>query len=143
MREPVARLPRFPGERNADHRRAESRGRERDDRHRRRRVHRHAGPPARQARPGRVLPRGVRRARAAGYEPMVGSELEFYLLRESYEEAHAKHYRDLTPSVPYILDYHILATTFDEQLIRQIRLAMQAAGIAVESSKGEAWPGQQ
>src|SRR5437868_4301610 len=74
---------------------------------------------------------------------MIGSELEFYLLRESYEEAHAKHYRDLTPSVPYILDYHILATTFDEQLIRQIRLAMQAAGIAVESSKGEAWPGQQ
>ena len=26
-----------------------------------------------------------------------------------YAEAHAKHYRDLTPSVPYILDYHILA----------------------------------
>jgi glutamine synthetase len=95
------------------------------------------------ASPRQVLRAQVERARAAGYEPMVGSELEFYLLKESYEEAHAKHYRDLTPSVPYILDYHILATTFDEHLIRKIRLAMQGAGIAVESSKGEAWPGQQ
>jgi glutamine synthetase len=93
--------------------------------------------------PRQVLRGQVERARAAGYEPMVGSELEFYLLKESYEEAHAKHYRGLTPSVPYILDYHVLATTYDEPLIRKIRNGMQAAGIAVESSKGEAGPGQQ
>ena len=67
---------------------------------------------------------------------MFGSELEFYLLRETYEEAHAKHYRDLTPSVPYILDYHILATTYDEPLIRQIRNGMQGAGIKVETLEG-------
>jgi glutamine synthetase len=95
------------------------------------------------ASPRQVLRTQVERARALGYEPMMGTELEFYLLKESYEEAHAKHYRDLTPSVPYILDYHILATSFDEPLIREIRLAMAGAGIAVESSKGEAWPGQQ
>jgi glutamine synthetase len=74
---------------------------------------------------------------------MLGSELEFYLIKESYAEAHAKHYRDLTPSVPYILDYHVLATSYDEPLLRQIRNGMAAAGIPVESSKGEAWPGQQ
>ncbi|MEI8105391.1 MAG: glutamine synthetase family protein [Actinomycetes bacterium] len=95
------------------------------------------------ASPRQVLAAQIARARAAGFEPMVGSELEFYLLKESYAEAHAKHYRDLTPSVPYTLDYSILATTYDEGLIRQIRNGMQAAGIAVESSKGEAWPGQQ
>ena len=44
--------------------------------------------------------------------------------------------------MPYILDYHILATTYDEPFIRQIRNGMQAAGIPVENSKGEAWPGQ-
>ena len=65
------------------------------------------------------------------------------MLRETYEEAHAKDYRDLTPSVPYILDYHILATTYDEPLLRQIRNGMHGAGIRVETSKGEAWPGQQ
>ena len=93
--------------------------------------------------PRQVLKAQVERAQAAGYEPMIGSELEFYLLKESFEEAHAKHYRDLTPSVPYILDYHVLATTYDEPLLRQIRNGMYEAGITVESSKGEAWPGQQ
>ena len=93
--------------------------------------------------PRQVLKRQVERAAELGFTPMFGSELEFYLLKESYEEAHAKHYRDLTPSVPYILDYHILATTYDESLLRQIRNGMQGAGIKVETSKGEAWPGQQ
>ena len=95
------------------------------------------------ASPRQVLKRQLERAADAGLEPMFGSELEFYVLKESYEEAHAKNYRDLTPSAPYIIDYHVLATTFVEPLIRQIRNGMQAAGIPVESSKGEAWPGQQ
>ncbi len=95
------------------------------------------------ASPRQVLKKQVEQARAAGYDAMFGSELEFYLLKESYAEAHAKHYRDLTPSVPYILDYHVLATTYDEPLLRHIRNSMQAAGVLVESSKGEAWPGQQ
>jgi glutamine synthetase len=93
--------------------------------------------------PRQVLRRQVERAAELGFTPMFGSELEFYLLKETYQEAHAKHYRDLTPSVPYILDYHVLATTYDEGLIRQIRNGMQGAGIRVETSKGEAWPGQQ
>jgi glutamine synthetase len=95
------------------------------------------------ASPRQLLKAQVELARAAGLEPMFGSELEFYLFKDSYSEAHAKHYRDLTPSVPYILDYHILATTYDEPLIRQIRNGMHGAGIPVEGSKGEAWPGQQ
>src|SRR5438445_7726668 len=74
---------------------------------------------------------------------MFGSELEFYLLKDAFAEAHAKHFIDLTPSVPYILDYHILATTYDEPFIRAVRKGMKGAGVQVESSKGEAWPGQQ
>ena len=74
---------------------------------------------------------------------MFGSELEFYLLRETFAEAYAKGYRDLTPSVPYNLDYHILATSYDEGFLRAVRNNMKAIGITVESSKGEAWPGQQ
>jgi glutamine synthetase len=92
--------------------------------------------------PRQVLKRQVDRATELGYTAMFGSELEFFLLKETYEEAHAKHYRDLTPSVPYILDYHILASTYDEPFIRQVRNGMEGAGIRVETSKGEAWPGQ-
>src|SRR5436309_5511004 len=93
--------------------------------------------------PRQVLKAQIERAGALGYVPMTGSELEFYLLKETYAEAHERHYRGLTPSVPYILDYHVLATTYDEPFLRQIRNGMHTAGIPVESSKGEAWPGQQ
>jgi glutamine synthetase len=92
--------------------------------------------------PRQVLKAQVEKARGMGFEAMFGSELEFFLFRETYEEAHAKHYRDLTPSVPYILDYHILASGYDEPFLRAIRKAMKVAGMKVESSKGEAWPGQ-
>jgi glutamine synthetase len=92
--------------------------------------------------PRQVLKAQVEKARGMGFEPMFGSELEFFLFRESYLEAHAKHYHDLTPSVPYILDYHILAASFDEPFLRAIRMAMKGAGMIVESSKGEAWAGQ-
>jgi glutamine synthetase len=92
--------------------------------------------------PRQVLKAQVERCRALGFEPMFGSELEFFLFRESYEEAHALGYENLTPSVPYILDYHILASGYDEDFMREIRNSMVAAGMRVESSKGEAWPGQ-
>ena len=102
----------------------------------------HDGSPVRPS-PRQVLKAQVERAEALGFTPMFGTELEFYLLKDTYAEAHAKHYRDLRPSVPYVLDYHVLATTYDEPFIRQIRNGMHAAGIKVENSKGEAWPGQQ
>jgi glutamine synthetase len=92
--------------------------------------------------PRQVLKAQLERAKGMGYDAAFGSELEFFLFRETYEEAHAKHYRDLTPSVPYILDYHILGAGYDEPFMRAIRTAMKAAGMKVESSKGEAWPGQ-
>ncbi len=93
--------------------------------------------------PRQVLRAQIERAAKLGLTPMVGSELEFFLLKETYAEAHANGYARLTPSVPYILDYHILATTYDEPLMRALRNGMQAAGMRVETSKGEAWPGQQ
>ena len=102
----------------------------------------HDGSPV-QPSPRQVLRAQMERAAKLGFTPMMGSELEFYLLKETYTEAHAKGYTGLTPSVPYILDYHILATTYDEPLLRAIRNGMHAAGMRVETSKGEAWPGQQ
>jgi len=102
----------------------------------------HDGSPVRPS-PRQVLRAQVERAEKLGLTPMIGSELEFFLLKETYAEAHANGYTGLTPSVPYILDYHILATTYDEPLMRALRNGMQAAGMRVETSKGEAWPGQQ
>ena len=94
------------------------------------------------ASPRRMLLSQYERAQQMGYTPMFASELEFYLYKQTYAEAHELDYRNLTPTIPYILDYHILATTMDEAVIGQIRRGMQGAGIPVEFSKGEAWYGQ-
>jgi glutamine synthetase len=94
------------------------------------------------ASPRQILIAQYERAAEMGYTPYFASELEFYLYQESYAEAWEKGYRDLTPTIPYILDYHILATTMDEAYLGPIRRGMQGAGIPVEFSKGEAWYGQ-
>jgi len=94
------------------------------------------------ASPRQILIAQYERAAELGYTPYFASELEFYLYKESYAEAWEKGFKDLTPTIPYILDYHILATTMDEQYLGAIRRGMQGAGIPVEFSKGEAWHGQ-
>jgi glutamine synthetase len=94
------------------------------------------------ASPRQVLIAQYERARKLGFLPMLASELEFYVYKQSYAEANEQGYRDLTPTIPYILDYHVLATTMDESFMRQIRHGMQGAGVPVEFSKGEAWYGQ-
>ncbi|MGA2925011.1 MAG: glutamine synthetase family protein [Solirubrobacteraceae bacterium] len=101
----------------------------------------HDGSPV-QASPRQVLIKQYDRAHALGYTPLFASELEFYLYKQSYAQAHEQDYRNLTPTIPYILDYHILATTMDDNVVGQIRRGMAGAGIPVEFSKGEAWYGQ-
>jgi glutamine synthetase len=92
--------------------------------------------------PRQILIAQYERAIEMGFTPFAASELEFYLYKESYSEAWEKGFNDLTPTIPYILDYHILATTMDEAYLGPIRRGMQGAGIPVEFSKGEAWYGQ-
>ncbi|MEX2275136.1 MAG: glutamine synthetase family protein [Actinomycetota bacterium] len=92
--------------------------------------------------PRQILKRQIARAAAAGYTVKTGSELEFYLFKDSYEQAALKGYRDLQPSSTYIMDYHMLQTTKDEWIIRKIRNDVAAAGIPVEFSKGEFGKGQ-
>jgi glutamine synthetase len=100
------------------------------------------GAPIEQA-PRRILARQVERLAAHGYRAAVASELEFYVFRDSYESARRKHYLDLEPIAGYLEDYHILQTSKEEFLIRDIRNGMQGAGIAIESSKGEWGCGQE
>jgi glutamine synthetase len=73
---------------------------------------------------------------------MVGTELEFCVFHDSYEDAQARGYRDLTPANQYNVDYSILGTSRVEPLLRKIRLGMAGAGMYVESSKGECNLGQ-
>src|SRR3954464_9960738 len=55
------------------------------------------------ASPRQMLIAQYERSRELGFPPMMATELEFYLYKESYAEAHEKDYRNLTPTIPYIL----------------------------------------
>jgi glutamine synthetase len=92
--------------------------------------------------PRRILRRQIERATALGYTINCGTELEFYLFRDSYEEAATKGYANLDAHSAVIEDYHIFQTSRDEYLIRAMRNGMDDAGIPVEFSKGEAGRGQ-
>jgi len=92
--------------------------------------------------PRRILQEQVEQLAALGFSPRMATELEFYVLKESYEEAHAKGYANLTPFGHFNEDYQLLQATRAEPLYRRFRNEMTAAGIPIEFSKGEASLGQ-
>ena len=92
--------------------------------------------------PRAILRKQVLRAERAGVVPFLASELEFFLFSETYASARAKGYRDLALSQAYNEDYHLLSGGFAEPVIGAIRRGVDASGVPVEFSKGEASPGQ-
>jgi glutamine synthetase len=94
------------------------------------------------ASPRQILRRQLDRLAERGWRANIGSELEFMLFRDSYDQARAKRYHDLTTANAYNVDYSILGTTMVEDVLRPIRLGMAGAGISVEDSKGECNFGQ-
>ncbi|HUZ26299.1 MAG TPA: glutamine synthetase family protein [Streptosporangiaceae bacterium] len=101
----------------------------------------HDGSPV-AASPRQILQRQIRRLADRGWIALAGTELEFVVYTDTYEEAAAKDYRDLSPANQYNVDYSILGTSRVEPLLRRIRLGMADAGMYVESAKGECNLGQ-
>ncbi len=92
--------------------------------------------------PRQILKAQIAKAAEMGFQVKTGSELEFYLFKDSFDELAERRYQDPRPASPYIMDYHMLQTTKDEWFIRQVRNGMRGAGIPVEFSKGEFGKGQ-
>jgi glutamine synthetase len=93
--------------------------------------------------PRQVLRRQLDRLAERGLAAFVGTELEFMVFDDSYEDGYAKGYRELRPANQYNVDYSMLGTARLEPLLRRIRNSMTGAGLYVESAKGECNPGQQ
>jgi glutamine synthetase len=92
--------------------------------------------------PRQILRRQVARLAERDLVALAGTELEFIVFSDSYEQAAAKNYQDLTPANGYNVDYSILGTSRIEPLLRRIRNGMAGAGLYVESAKGECNLGQ-
>jgi glutamine synthetase len=94
------------------------------------------------ASPRQILRRQIERLAERGLQAYAGTELEFMVFRNTYEEAWKKAYRDLEPANYYNVDYSMIGTARVEPLVRRIRNAMADAGMAVENAKGECNFGQ-
>ena len=93
--------------------------------------------------PRQMLKRQVERAAAMGLAPMMATELEFFLFRRSHDEIRRGGFRDLERLVGYNQDYNLLQSARDEPVMRPIRNGLLAAGVPVETTKGEAETGQE
>jgi len=98
--------------------------------------------------PRAILQAQVARARAMGFEPMMATELEFYLFQNSYDSLRDSQQRfgqlrDLQAISAHNEDYGIFQTTKEEEVMRALRNGLYGAGIPVECSKGEAEAGQE
>jgi len=94
------------------------------------------------ASPRQILRRQLARLAERGWSANAGTELEFLVFKDTYEQAWHKGYRELSPANLYNVDYSLLGTARVEPLIRRIRNSMVAAGMVVEDSKGECNFGQ-
>ncbi|MFZ1063090.1 MAG: glutamine synthetase family protein [Acidimicrobiales bacterium] len=92
--------------------------------------------------PRQVLQQQVSRLAERGWVGLTGTELEFIVFEDTYEEAWRAGYRDLTPVNLYNVDYSLQGTSRIEPLLGRIRRSMSGAGMVVESVKGECNFGQ-
>ena len=92
--------------------------------------------------PRQVLQQQVSRLAERGWSGLTGTELEFIVFADTYEEAWNSGYRNMTPANQYNVDYSIQGTSRVEPLLGRIRRSMRGAGMVVESVKGECNFGQ-
>jgi glutamine synthetase len=94
------------------------------------------------ASPRQILRKQLARLAERGWTAAAGTELEFIVFRDTYEDAWKKGYRDLDPANLYNVDYSMIGTARIEPLIRRIRNSMMESEMSVENSKGECNFGQ-
>ena len=92
--------------------------------------------------PRAVLAHQVERLNELGLRAQVATELEFYLFQESFQQAHHKKYRRLTPGYHRRGDNDILVTAHLNNFLASIRDAMAALGWPAETTQGEGGVGQ-
>ena len=93
--------------------------------------------------PRQILKKQIARVAALGLEPIMATELEFFLFAKSHDEIRRSGFRDLEPISGYNEDYHIFQTTKEEHVMRPVRNHLRQMGIPIEGSKGEAEAGQE
>lgn len=92
--------------------------------------------------PRSMLTSQIEAAAQQGFEAFAGTELEFIVFENSYDDAWDRRYDGLQGANRYNVDYSVLGGGRVEPLLRVVRNEMYRAGMVVESAKGECNLGQ-
>ena len=92
--------------------------------------------------PRTMLKSQLERVAAMDMVALAGTELEFIVFNNTFEDAHDRRWQGLTPANQYNVDYSLIGTSRVEPLLRDIRNHMYASGMDVEAAKGECNFGQ-
>ncbi|HEX9044774.1 MAG TPA: glutamine synthetase family protein [Candidatus Limnocylindrales bacterium] len=92
--------------------------------------------------PRTILKKQVAKAASMGFTIKAGSELEYFVLKDSWDQLASEGWRVPKAFGYYNEDYHLLQATKAEPLHRLLRNLMTEADIPIEFSKGEAANGQ-
>jgi glutamine synthetase len=87
--------------------------------------------------PRTILKQQLAAAADRDYEVLAGTQLQFTAFQSSYKDAWNAHYRDLALVSQYNIDSSILGGSRIEELLREFRNKAYAAGMDVESAKGQ------
>lgn len=91
--------------------------------------------------PRSLLKTVVARAEAAGYQPRVGVEFEFFLFQESPQSLQEKGFRNLQSFTPGMFGYSWLRTGQQREFVHEVLDAMENFDIPVEGFHTETGPG--
>jgi glutamine synthetase len=92
--------------------------------------------------PRAILKHQLERASRLGFTPYFASELEFYLLKETADSAHAKGFVNLLPRHQTMHPETVMRTSEDEDFAQPLRAGLQISNVPVELVKAEYSPGQ-
>ena len=92
--------------------------------------------------PRTILRKQLEGSKTLGFAGFAASELEYYIFKNNYREAHQQGYANLEPAGWYLEDYHILQGTRTEGFNAAARRHLKNSGVPVENSKGEWGLGQ-
>jgi glutamine synthetase len=91
--------------------------------------------------PRGLLKRIIARAESQGYRPMIGSELEFWVFRETPQSLAEKRFHKLEPLTPGMFGYSWLRTGQHKDFVHEILDACESYDIPIEALHTETGPG--
>ncbi|MFD6517053.1 glutamine synthetase family protein [Rhodococcus sp. NPDC060176] len=92
--------------------------------------------------PRSILNRQLERLGAVGLVAFAGTEVEFLVFDESYDEALRRRYSDLTAATRFNSDYSLTGLERIDKVTSRLRTELSRSGFEIETARGEINRGQ-